>query len=364
MPDINLAYQWAIEICNAPNIGYSQAYRNQQTVDGITYYDCSSFINYSINAGGFITPDYAPDHNAFTTFTMGAVLLSLGFVRHQPSEPWLPGDILVRNNAYGEHTEMVYRDRYTMGAHGTGYPLADQVSIKDTPSNPATWDDCYRYEGGVVYNWIAKNEYLTLAEMQNNAIVQYGDLTAKGWSLNAIAGLLGNEQQESNINPGLWQNLDEGNYSMGFGLVQWTPATNFTGWATSNGYDINDGYAQDIAIDTPIPAGQWIPTAEYPMSLEEFKVSDDTPENLASAWLKNFERAGVEVEKTRRENARYWYNYLQNIVPPQPGMDKPIPDWNVSYNIQVAFMSKQTKRRNNHESGRFNYLSKSRIYKK
>ena len=39
MANIQTAYEWAIEKCNAPNIGYSQAYRNQRTVNGITYYD-------------------------------------------------------------------------------------------------------------------------------------------------------------------------------------------------------------------------------------------------------------------------------------------------------------------------------------
>ena len=53
MPDIQKAYNWAIGTCNAPNVGYSQAYRNQRTVNGITYYDCSSFIWYALMAGDF-----------------------------------------------------------------------------------------------------------------------------------------------------------------------------------------------------------------------------------------------------------------------------------------------------------------------
>ena len=76
MPDINRAYTWAIQTCNAPNVGYSQAYRNQQTINGITYYDCSSFVNYALLAGGFETPSYAPRHNAFTTYTMKVVRLA------------------------------------------------------------------------------------------------------------------------------------------------------------------------------------------------------------------------------------------------------------------------------------------------
>ena len=56
MPDINRAYSWMIETCNAPRVGYSQAYRNQQTVGGITYYDCSSSINYALLAGAVQVP--------------------------------------------------------------------------------------------------------------------------------------------------------------------------------------------------------------------------------------------------------------------------------------------------------------------
>lgn len=42
MPSIQQAYNWAVETCANENVGYSQEYRNQQTVKGITYYDCSS----------------------------------------------------------------------------------------------------------------------------------------------------------------------------------------------------------------------------------------------------------------------------------------------------------------------------------
>ena len=56
--------------------------------------------------------------------------------------------------------------------------------------------------------------------------------------------------------------------------------------------------------------GQWIATDAYPLSFDQFKVSGESPEYLASAFLKNFERAGVEVEAERRQQARYWYNYL------------------------------------------------------
>lgn len=165
--------------------------------------------------------------------------------------------------------------------------------------------------------WISKNEYLSESEMKNNAEIVNTYLSNKGWTKNAIAALLGNMQSESTINPGIWQSLNQGNMSGGFGLVQWTPATNFTDWADTNGYSWTDGNAQLKWIDEETTSfGQWIPTSTYNMSFEEFKTSSETPETLASAFLKNFERAGVEVESERQANATFWYEYITNTITP------------------------------------------------
>lgn len=167
--------------------------------------------------------------------------------------------------------------------------------------------------------WIQGNRYLSQSEMENNAIIVRNYLTAKGWSMNAIAGLLGNMQSESTINPGIWQNLDENNLSGGFGLVQWTPATNFTGWADSLGLAWTDGNAQLRWIDEQTTAfDQWIPTDTYPMSFDDFKTSTQTPAYLASAFLKNFERAGVEVETQRQSQAGEWYSFITEGSTPTP----------------------------------------------
>ena len=159
--------------------------------------------------------------------------------------------------------------------------------------------------------WTISNNYLTESQMQGNALEVYNFFSARGWTLNAISGMLGNMERESNINPGLWQSLDYGNYSGGYGLVQWTPATNYTDWASANGYSITDPQGQMIWIDTmTVSSGQWIATSEYNLSFDSFKKSTQSPEWLASAFLKNFERAGVEAEDERRSDARKWYNYL------------------------------------------------------
>lgn len=172
--------------------------------------------------------------------------------------------------------------------------------------------------------WISENRYLSDSEMQNNASLVYSYLNNKGWTVNAIAAILGNMESESTINPGIWQNLTENNMSGGFGLVQWTPATNFTEWADSHGYAWTDGEAQLKWIDEHTTSfGQWIPTDSYPLTFEEFKASSESVEYLASAFLKNFERAGIEVEAERRSQAVNWYTYLSGTAPEPENPDTP-----------------------------------------
>ena len=53
--------------------------------------------------------------------------------------------------------------------------------------------------------WTISNNYLSESQMQGNAYEVWKYFSAKGWTLNAIGGILGNMEKESNINPGLWQ---------------------------------------------------------------------------------------------------------------------------------------------------------------
>lgn len=332
MASIQTAYEWAIEKCNAPNIGYSQANRMEKTVNGITYYDCSSFIWFALMAGGFdVVKANGGSTWAFTTGTMAKALKLLGFVKHATTQPWLPGDILIRTG----HTEMAFDSNRTMGAHSSKVPLDQQVSINSNPSTASSWLELWRYESGASTQWIKGNRYLTIGEMQNNAQIIFTYLTNRGWTVNAVAGLLGNMQKESTINPGIWQNLSP-NPSLGWGLVQWTPSTNFTDWATANGYANDDGDAQLKWIDeVTVSFGQWIPTAQYPESFGEFKGSTMSPEYLADCFLKNFERPAEIDQPERQRYARYWYDWWEGspVPPPNP---HPEPDWKTSMPIWLA----------------------------
>ena len=180
--------------------------------------------------------------------------------------------------------------------------------------------------GGVQLEWIYGNRYLSQSEMENNARLVWNYFGSLGWTLNAVAGMLGNMQRESTINPGIWQNLDPSQPSvLGYGLVGWTPGTRITNWLTSHGYELTSGEGQCAKIKEewqhPEIEVVWITTDEYPETFNEFVSSHESPEYLASCFLYNYERAGVAAEDERRKNARKWYNFLSSSQIYVPRLD-------------------------------------------
>lgn len=283
MPDINKAYTWAIQTCNAPKIGYSQSYRNQQTVGGVTYYDCSSFINYALLAGGFTTPSYAPKYNAFTTYTMPDELARLGFTEVDASGEILPGDVGLSST----HTEMCYSggvgEAVFMGAHTANAPLANQVSIGSS-SGDATYKRSFprlfRYGAGA---------------------------SGYGASVYVIAALAGNAWRESHINPTL-QQLGGG----AFGLFQWdgTRRESLLSWLSDNGYESTDpnGQMQYLIVE-----GDWQGSYGGISSLDEFMQSDSTDvAMLTTAFCTCWERPGVPALDERIQFANKALEYIQD----------------------------------------------------
>jgi hypothetical protein len=159
--------------------------------------------------------------------------------------------------------------------------------------------------------WITGNRYLSIDEMTVNAQEIMNQLTSRGWTKNAVAGMLGNMQTESTINPGVWESLSP-NVNNGYGLVQWTPATKLISWAESEGLDYTSGDAQLQRIDWEVVNNQqWIATSQYPMSFQEFKASTLTPEYLAQVFIRNYERPRYPNQPIRSTQARYWYDNLE-----------------------------------------------------
>lgn len=169
------------------------------------------------------------------------------------------------------------------------------------------------------------NRFLSQSEMETNARYIYNYLTAYGWTPNAIAGMLGNMQTESTINPGIWQDLNSGNKNGGYGLVQWTPSTNFTDWCAELDFDITHMDSALERIQMELENGlQYYPTKNYPETFEEFSQSTKSPTYLANAFLMNYERPLVTPQPIRGQQAEKWYEFLmeQPFVPIEPPKEK------------------------------------------
>lgn len=304
MPSLKEAYNYILTACNDPNTRYSKAHRNNQTIDGLTYFDCSSLINYALLAGGWSTPDYAPDNNAFTTVTMWDVLTGLGFVRLTVGDDftWKPGDIGRQDG----HTEMCYTGGQNgtaifMGARSDEYEADLQVSI-DPYSSP-NYYECYRWLDSDIDGDTSKS------------------------SLYVISAMLGNFWAESTVNPGIWQGLKEQDswevLRVGYGLGQWTNTQSqygtswrlrdFHDWMINNGYTVDDMSGQ---IKYIIQEAEWLGSSSDPLgfkSFDEFCNSDSTDlDSLTASWFYSWENPGDDTLPKRQGYARTIFDYLSN----------------------------------------------------
>ena len=152
------------------------------------------------------------------------------------------------------------------------------------------------------------NRFLSMAEMTENAQYILNYLTAKGWTKNAICGMLGNLQSESSINPGIWQSLNEGNMSGGFGLVQWTPATKYLDWCTAQSLIYTEMDSNLLRIIYEVENSlQWYNPS---MTFLQFTKSLKTPYDLAMLFIKYYERPANPSQPQRGTQAKYWADNL------------------------------------------------------
>lgn len=165
------------------------------------------------------------------------------------------------------------------------------------------------------------NDHLSQVEQEANARYIALYLLKAGWSKQAIAALLGNIQEESQMNPGAWQDK---NNSGGYGLVQWDPASKFLNYAFKGRtpeQQIQD--ANYLAVKNPKKlmnlqleyllktmqpgAGEWAPDnaidrygANKKFSYNEFITSNSTIEELTEVFVTHYERPKAYDRKPKK----------------------------------------------------------------
>lgn len=135
-------------------------------------------------------------------------------------------------------------------------------------------------------------------------------LTSKGWTKESVAAILGNMQSESGIIADCWESDITGNMSVGYGLVQWTPATKYINWAKANGLIYQNVISQCKRLEWEVVNNEQF---YHPsMSFKQFTQSTQSPEVLADIFIRHYERPFNPNQPIRGTQARYWFNLLKN----------------------------------------------------
>jgi hypothetical protein len=184
--------------------------------------------------------------------------------------------------------------------------------------------------------WIASDQYLNQQHRDENAKLIWDYLTNLGWTPQSVAGILGNMDVESTMNPALiegrgYSALPDNNTVLaittqtGVGLVQWTGTTptnppgqklaSFAIRYNKNWYDgelqcfrLEREYDTDIQFDHGTVDG-----VSYDWQV--YTTSTETPEQLAKVWQTLYERGGTDTQ-TRQQKARYYYDLFKRISIP------------------------------------------------
>ena len=176
------------------------------------------------------------------------------------------------------------------------------------------------------WHYVDTNAYnaLTQSQMEDNVDEIYAQLYSNyTWTVNAICGVLGNMQYESQLNPAQTEHgYPTGSMRHGYGLVQWTPASKIKNWLRENNHSIYSGYWQVYYLANEYST-EWISTPNYPESFQEFAHSGQSVDYLTHCFFENYERG--KWNNDRVEMAEDWYRYIMGTDPPQPSPTPPEP---------------------------------------
>lgn len=200
-------------------------------------------------------------------------------------------------------------------------------------------------------------------EAKSNMIEIYNTLQPLGFSVQSIAGIIGNAYGESGLNPWRWQNDYVAENDNGYGLYQYTPASGYLDGAKNlQGYSPNysttsqtsgatpeDGIAQTLALGNNT-LGKWVgycwrsywSQTDYPelynlstqilntygdgnyLTVEQFKSITDLYQSTF-AFLSCFEGPSVPNLAPRYEYSQIAYSVISGEEPPPTPPTPPTP---------------------------------------
>lgn len=173
-------------------------------------------------------------------------------------------------------------------------------------------------------------------------------LQTRGFTNEAIVGVLANMEHESAINPGQQEHGYGGSVERGYGLVQWTPANSkILAYADSVGGNWYDGDLQMNYFMINVPQS-WIKTSNFSYSWEQFKQMTDI--YLATrTFFACFERGTFHNDLLTY--ADYWSSHVSfsgdtPVIPPdKPPIYRPNPDISLEDSLKIIILMCDTARK-------------------
>lgn len=137
-----------------------------------------------------------------------------------------------------------------------------------------------------------------------------------GWSTQAICDRLGNFSiEDPPLKADEWEiGMPPWGPHTGYGIAQWTPATDLTEWCNIENIPYDELSSQCACIQYELTHGvQFFPSSSYSMTASEYMVSTDSPYTLGLVWLANYERPANSYQPERGNLAEEWYSILSNM---------------------------------------------------
>ena len=165
-----------------------------------------------------------------------------------------------------------------------------------------------------------------------NAKQIYNFFHNRGWTRNAICGMLGNMFAES----GIIADINERGGGGGYGLVQWTPKRHLTDWASQHGLNYRTVDTQCRRIQWELENNQqFYKSPEFPITFKQFAKSTQSVSYLAKAFVKNYERPRSPNYEKRAAYANEWCKKVTGsstpVKPDKP--DKPVNPGKKKYHV-------------------------------
>lgn len=183
------------------------------------------------------------------------------------------------------------------------------------------------------------------------------------WTEESVAGVLGNLQAESFINPGQWEIGKNYSRSDGFGLGQWTPSTKISNYIGSTDRDTMSDGAKQLMFLASNP-GQYSnyylnedgsstyygeTGLPYITNMEDYSHSTASVSNLTKLWAICWERPGATHYRNSIDRrigyATHWYNEFTGRTPEPPTPPIPPTPGEAQNSIWYIMLKRRNKRK-------------------